>query len=505
MESKPQSGPVWHPEQPAGTSSLEPRDVDVCVVGAGIAGMSTAYCLAREGVRVLVLDARSVCSGQTALTTAHLATALDDRYYILKRERGGKAARLAAESHSAAIDFIEDIVSREQIDCDFVRVDGYLFAESGKSPRVIERESRAARDAGLAVEMLYRAPLEEFNTGPCLRFPRQGQLDPHRYLAGLARAVLRLGGRIVTGARVKAVRGGDLPRVKIEGGGVVRAGSVVVATNSPISRELAIHLKQVPYITYVVALTVPRGAIPQALYWDTADPYHYVRLHSRAGVDHLIVGGEDERPGETGDPDRCFQRLEKWTRTRFPCAGEVTHQWCGQVLETFDGLALIGHDPGAKHVYIATGDSGMGMTHGTIAGLMLTDLIQGRRNPWKKLYNPSRGPGEALSDFFSTGLDVASGYSDWLSLGEIDSLDDIHPGSGAIVQDGLEKLAVYRDEAGRLEACSAICQHMSAVVAWNDAAKTWDCAAHGSRYDCHGKAINGPTTSDLPSCDPPGE
>jgi glycine/D-amino acid oxidase-like deaminating enzyme/nitrite reductase/ring-hydroxylating ferredoxin subunit len=503
MDALPRSTPLWSDVVTPSTSLDESATIDVCVIGAGIAGMSTAYCLANDGLRVLVVDALSVCAGQTGLTTAHLSNAIDERFYKLKSTRGQKVARLAAESHTAAIDFFELTVDREHIDCGFARVNGYLFAESGKSPRVIEKEYRAARDAGLPVELLYRAPLEEFNTGPCVRFPDQGQLDPRRYLDGLARAVTRMGGQIVTGLRVTEVTSGDRPRVKLEDGRTIRAGSVVVATNCPINGDITLHLKQAAYTTYAIALSLPSGSVPRALYWDTADPFHYVRLYSYGADEYLIVGGEDHRPGEKDDAERCYRNLEKWTRIRFPRAGPVTHQWCGQVMETFDGLAFIGRQAGDDNIYLATGDSGMGMTHGTIAGMLLTDLIRGRSNPWTKLYDPSRGPSGAETDFLDTGLDVASSYLDWLGFGEVDSVDDIPHDSGAVVQDGVEKLAVYRDKRGELDACSAVCRHLGAIVAWNDGAKTWDCPAHGSRYDCHGRVINGPATDDLEPCDPP--
>jgi glycine/D-amino acid oxidase-like deaminating enzyme len=367
---------------------------DVCVVGAGIAGLSAAYLLAAEGRSVVVLDKGPVGGGQTERTTAHLSNAIDDRYAEIERLHGEKGARLAAESHTAAINLIEATVASEEIDCEFERLDGYLVLPEGEDPDVLSREAKAARRAGLDVELVSRPPLRSIGPGACLRFPGQGMFHPLKYLAGLARAVGRGDGRVCTGSRVEKVEGGSPARVVTAGGPTVTADAVVVATNTPINDLVAIHTKQAPYISYAVAARVPRGSVPRALYWDTLDPYHYVRLQAgpKGGADELlIVGGEDHKTGQAGDHAERYARLEEWGRRHFPLMGAVEYRWSGQVMETVDGLAFIGRNPmDAPNVYVATGDSGMGMTHGTIAGILLTDLICGRQNPWADLYEPSR-------------------------------------------------------------------------------------------------------------------
>src|SRR5437763_7143239 len=201
-------------------SSLQAdASADVCVIGAGIAGLSTAYMLAREGKSVIVVDDGPVGGGETGRTTAHLSNALDDRYYNLESLFGENGARLAAESHTAAIDCIERIVADEKIECDFERLDGYLFVPPDCSKDELERELDAARRAGLRdVEWVERAPIRDFDTGRCLRFPRQAQFSPLKYLGGLARAVTRDGGRIFTGTHADEIRGGSPARVTTRGG-----------------------------------------------------------------------------------------------------------------------------------------------------------------------------------------------------------------------------------------------------------------------------------------------
>ena len=368
---------------------------DVCIVGAGIAGMTTAYLLAREGRSVVVLDDGAIGGGMTGRSTAHLTNAYDDRFVEMEKLHGAGGARLIAASHTAAIDKIEEIVREEQIQCGFERLDGYLFTPPHESKEILEDELEACHRAGLAgVRMVERAPIETFDTGPALRFPRQGQFHPLEYLTGLTRAVMRNGGRICSETRVTKITGGADALVETNLGAVVRCDVIVVATNAPINDRVTIPTKQAAYVTYVIGMRVPKGSVTRALYWDTGNPYHYVRLQSDKRNDRydvLIIGGEDHKTGDANNGADRFARLERWTRERWPQVGEVEFRWSGQVMEPVDGIAFIGRDPlDDDNVFIATGDSGQGMTHGTIAGVLLTDLLQGRKSPWEDLYSPAR-------------------------------------------------------------------------------------------------------------------
>ncbi len=274
----------------------------------------------------------------------------------------------------------------------------------------------------------------------------------------------------------------------------------MVATNAPIVDDLFKDVIQAAYRTYVIGARIDHGAIPKALYWDTLDSYHYVRLRGgshNGDTDILIVGGEDHRTGQRDDGDERFLSLEAWTRQRFPIR-EVEFRWSGQVLEPVDSLAFLGRPlTGPGNVLIATGDSGHGMTHGTIAGMLLTDLLLGRENPWAGLYDPRRARWATERDFIVENANILAQYADWLTPGEVESEREILPGGGAVVRRGLAKYAVYRDENGVLHERSALCPHLGCVVHWNSTESTWDCPCHGSRFDPYGRALNGPTNKDL--------
>jgi glycine/D-amino acid oxidase-like deaminating enzyme/nitrite reductase/ring-hydroxylating ferredoxin subunit len=467
---------------------------EVCIIGAGIAGMTVAYLLAQAGRRVVVLEDGLVGGGETGRTTAHLSHALDDGYHVLERLHGLEGARLAAASHSAAIDRIESIVREEGINCDFERLDGYLFVPPGESPDILDAELEAAHRAGLTdVQRLGRVPITAWDSGPCLRFPQQGQFHPLSYLSALADAIGRMGGRIFGNTHVTGVDAGSPATVSTASQRTVTADFVVCATNTPIIDWLVIHSKQSAYRTFAIGARVPSGSVPGALYWDTADPYHYVRM---AG-DFLIVGGEDHKTGQEDDAVDRFSRLEQWSRERFP-VGAIEFRWSGQLMEPVDGLAYIGRNPGDKgHIFVATGDSGHGMTHGTIAGMLIRDLILDRPNEWQRLYEPSRKSVRSAAEYVRENLNVARQYADYVTPGEVRSEDEIRPGEGAVVRHGLKKLAVYRDEAGKLHRASAVCPHLGCIVHWNSLERTWDCPCHGSRFGVDGSVLNGPAAGGL--------
>jgi glycine/D-amino acid oxidase-like deaminating enzyme/nitrite reductase/ring-hydroxylating ferredoxin subunit len=491
---------------------------DVCVIGAGIAGLSVAYHLAREGKKVVVLDDGGIGSGETGRTTAHLTDAMDDRIYWLEQVHGQEGARLAVASHGAAINRIQQIVQLEGIDCGFERLDGYLMSEKPGDREELEREAQAAERAGLTdATLVERAPIAAFESGTALRFPSQGQFHILKYLTGLANAIVeKYHGRIYCDTHVEGVEGGDQCTVKIDGGKTLSAGRVIVCTNASISDYVRTHLKIQPNRTYAIAAAIPRGSVEKALYWETGHPYHYVRIQPldepypgvlKGGTlwDALIVGGEDHKVGHDSQPAERWERIEKWMRQRWPQAREVIYRWSGQCLEPNDGLAYIGRNPdGAENVFMASGDSGQGMTHGTIAGILLTDLVLGRANPWAKLYDPKRVSLRAspAKEFAKHNLDVAVQYAKGYLSPEASSADDIPRGEGRVIHRGGKKIAAYRDEEGRVTERSAVCTHLKCIVEWNGAEKTWDCPCHGSRFATTGEVLNGPAISALEDVEP---
>ena len=484
---------------------------DVCIVGAGIAGLLVAERLAARGMSVVVLEANSIANGETGHTTAHFVTALDDRYAELERMHGEDGARLAAESHGAAIDYVEDLVQKLGVECAWKRLDGYLVVNdrhSEKRDELLEAECAAAKRAGIAVDRIDSVPPPWPATlGPALRFSRQAQAHPLLLLAAVTKRLIQNGARLHTASHVARIHGGPSAAVETENGPTVQCSHVVVATNTPIN-NLAVHTKQAGYQTYVSAFRIPAGALPPILLWDGLweddISYRYVRLldgaaSGESGDDLLIVGGEDHKTGQGPEGDEPYRCIEAWTCENFPMCGAVERRWSGEVMEPVDGLGYIGHNAvGRKNVYVVTGDSGNGMTHGAIAAMLIPDQISGHDHPWAKLYDPARKVGfHALKEYARENLNMAAQYRDWLRRGDVRSEDEIQSGQGAVVVHGLKRIAVYRNESGRCTRLSAMCPHLAGVVRWNSQEKTWDCPCHASRFDRFGKMMHGPATQDL--------
>jgi glycine/D-amino acid oxidase-like deaminating enzyme/nitrite reductase/ring-hydroxylating ferredoxin subunit len=486
-------------DAPPLTSHIE---CDVVVIGSGIAGLSTAYELARFGRQVVVIDRGGIGNGMTARTTAHLATELDDFYSDLIDIVGEDHARLYHDSQVAAVNRIEAICRDEGIDADFARVDGYLFAAEPEHMKWLEEEYDACRRIGVDVEWVERAPVPGVHTGRALRFPNQGRFHPTKYLKGLAEAILARGGRIyanTTHVSDEEVDG----RVEIttEAGEVIRAGAAVFATNSPTNNKVAIHTKQLPDRTYVIAGRVPKGSVPDALVWDSHDVYHYVRIQPFGdGDDLLIVGGEDHKTGEADDIIERFEKLERWTRDHYPSFTRSDYRWSGQVLEPIDFLPFSGRNPGSTNIYVHTGDSGMGITNGVAGALTIMPLIIGEDSRYAPVLDPKRKSATSttsIGEFIRGQAGVVKNLTEHVRPGEVKSADEIAPGEGALIRSGLTQVATYKAEDGTVMRRSAVCTHAGCIVHWNGFEKCWDCPCHGSQFAPDGQVLNGPAVQPL--------
>ena len=475
---------------------------DLVVIGSGIAGLSGAYEAARFGWRVMVIDRAETIGGvMTPRTTAHLATELDDYYSYLIKARGEDDARRYHESQVAAVNRIEAICRDEGIDADFTRLDGLLVPAEAEHLSDLEEEYDACKAIGVEVEWTDAAPFDLPGGGRALRFARQGRFHPLKYVRGLIGAIEGRGG-IIHGSTVYVDHDEEDGGVSIETGAGhrIRAKAALFATNSPVNDRVAIHTKQVPARTYVIAGPVPRGSVPDLLIWDTLEAYHYVRLQPLSEAeDLLIVGGEDHRTGTANDMDERFARLEAWTRERFPSFGEARYRWSGQVMEPVDFMPYSGRNPGNRNIYVHTGDSGQGITNGVAGAINFAALLFEQKAHFAELLDPSRKPvaRTSLGEFISGRAEDVANLSEYLTGGDIASVDQLKPGEGAIIRRGASKIAAFRKDDGTLVERSAACTHIGCIVHWNGLEKCWDCPCHGSQFEPDGTVICGPAIKPL--------
>ncbi len=467
---------------------------EVCVIGAGLSGLSIAYELAKRGKKVTLLESFRIGSGQSGRTTAHLSCQLEEPFSELLKMHDLSTVRKFLEAHRSAIDIIERIIELEEIPCDFKRVDGFLFQGRDVRENFLQTEREVARKCGLLLDPVLVTPLLK-NKSPGLRFENQAQFHPMKYMKGLIACLVDLGVTIFENTRVTEIENPtpDLSLIRTEHHKDIQADFVVVATDSPINTRFHIHTKQYAYRTYAMTFDYP-GEHENVLLWDTEDPYHYVRLHERK----LIVGGEDHRVGQTPD-ENPFENIEAWTRANFEGVGAVNDKWSGQVFEPADTIGYIGKNPGTdRNTYIATGYSGSGMTSAVIASQIIPNLIEGRPHPLADIFDPKRPPLRNMPEFVKENMNVAFQYTDWLTGSDVKSEDEIPEDSGCLMRHGLTKACVYHEQGDSFERKSAVCTHLGGLVHWNDIEKTWDCPAHGSRFNTHGTPIEGPAISELP-------
>lgn len=494
----PRTTTLWGYQPDRGVHPPLARDleVDIVVIGAGITGLTAALRLAEAGKRVAVLEARTAGSGVTVGSTAHVTEAVDARYTNVESTFGKEASRQVATASRLAMDHIAHRIASASIECDLATVPGYLYTERREDRDFLAAELEAARRSGLRVE-LCDVPGLPFPTVGAIRFPDQLRIDPRDYTNGILREALARGVRVFENTRAVEVLDNEPVEVRTDGGFWVRASAAFCATHVPLNRIL-LHTKLGHYQSYVAAF---RGrSIDDALYWDTADPYHYLRMATIRGERFLVVGGEDHKTGTEDHTAISFERLLVYARERFG-TDRPEHHWSAQVVEPIDGLPYIGRNAASKHVYTATGFSGNGITFGTFAALLVSDLILGIDNPWVDLFHATRVTASALGAFLKENKDIpAHLVGDRFAPPEVTSLDQIERDQGRTMKVDGQHLAVYRDGCGVVHAVSAVCTHMGCLVKFNEAERTWDCPCHGSRFGVDGRVIDGPAVTDLAKC-----
>ena len=475
------------------------EQADVVVIGGGITGLTAAYLLLSAGVTVAVLERRRVAEAETGHTSAHLTMVTDLPLVDLVKQFGRDHAQAAWDAGLAAMNLISEIVRNERIMCDFAWVPGYLHAtrdQAGADGDWLRKEAELANELGFDAAFVDEVPLMRT---PGVLFHDQARIHPRLYLAGLLRAIVRKGGLIYEHTDVTDFC--DQPRHVIANGYRVSCSDVVMATHSPLVGNQSLvsatlfQTKLALYSTYVVAGEVPKGTVPDALMWDTTDPYHYYRIEPRRDVDLVVYGGEDHKTGQEPSTVDRFERLERRLQLLIPDI-KISHRWSGQVIETHDGLPYIGEQ--AEHQFAGTGYSGNGLTFGTLTAMMAADKILDRSNPWVDLFAIQRKKIGSAWNYLKENADYPYYLiRDRFAGSEGRSLRAVPRGKGKIIDRNGQNLAVYRDDNGAVTLRSAVCTHMGCLVGWNDAEQTWDCPCHGSRFTTDGQVISGPAESPL--------
>ncbi|HYD98683.1 MAG TPA: FAD-dependent oxidoreductase [Alphaproteobacteria bacterium] len=469
--------------------------VDVAIVGGGIVGITTALLLKRGGLSVAVIEAEGVAGGVTGKTTAKITSLHTTIYKDLVSKFGEEGARLYGESQQTALERIAQFVAEYGIDCDFERRDSYTYNESGTGLEAIEQEAEAAIRLGLPASLVRAAPLPYPIKG-AVRFINQAQFHPVKYLAALARQIPGGNCHVFENTRVIDVEEDDFCRVHTERG-IVSAKAVVVATNLPILDRGLYFAKATPYAhTVLVGRLSDDSRLPGCMAITNEEPSFSVRTAPSPLGTVIVCTGGAYKPGTVDTRDQ-YRELERMVRERFPLAS-VEWRWTNEDFNSVDRVPFIGqHSPNAERTWVATGFNAWGMTNGTVAGMLLSDRILGRPNPWTDLYDARRGKPYVQPTFLAEQAKVAAHFVADKVKGAETTVEALAPGDGGIVTIDGEKVAAWRDDEGRLHAVSPVCTHLGCNVHWNGLDRTWDCPCHGSRYHCDGRVMHGPAVKAL--------
>jgi glycine/D-amino acid oxidase-like deaminating enzyme/nitrite reductase/ring-hydroxylating ferredoxin subunit len=474
-------------------------EVDVAVIGAGVAGLTAALALKRAGRSVAVIEAARVGTGVTGHTTGKVTSLHRLAYTELARNHGADTARSYGQANQGAIEHIRRLVAEESIDCGFRQVDNYTYAESEDALAEVRAEADLAAGLGLPSTFTTDVPLP-FPVKGAVRFDGQAQFHAVEYLQGLARAVDGEGSFVFEQTRALQVHDGA-PGVVESEGGTVRARDIIVATNVPFADMGSFKDRCQPHRSYIVAGRVDSPPA-EATFISVDEPMRSILTVSIGGQTYVLVGGEGHPASESGDTARRYGRLAAFARDRLGVR-EVSHRWSTQDNLPADGLPYVGlMSAEAKHLYVITGLRKWGLTNGTAAALILTDLISGRDNPWAAVFDSNRTTGTASAGARGDGQATAEPAGEATpapgTLGRAPEQITLAPGEGTVIDVGGQSTAVDKDTGGRIHSLSAICTHLGCTVEFNPADTTWDCPCHGSRFAADGAVIHGPATTNLP-------
>ncbi|WP_374688388.1 FAD-dependent oxidoreductase [Promineifilum sp.] len=487
---------IWEADAPSMTFPTfgGEAEADVVIIGGGITGVTAAMQLAAAGRSVIVLEARQIGLGTTGNSTGNLYATIDQGLRHVRDKWDEATAAAVARSRAETVDFLEGVVAHYGLACDFARRPHYLFAADREQEEKLADEHEAVRAAGIATQLVDDAPLP-LPIRRALHMPGQAQFQPAAFTRGLAAAVASGTCRFFEQSRALEIDGGaGLVRTAA---GSVRAGHIILATHSPVGFH-PVQTVLGPYRDYGVAARLTNGAYPQGIFWSMEESTHSIRSFTAGGHEYLIVIGEEHKTGQHDDAPHYYEKVEAYARARFPVA-TVDYRWSAQGYRSADILPYIGPAAGADNVYVATGFGTNGLVYGPLAARIIADAIAGRENPWAELYRARRVTlAKSARDFLKENLDNAGQYlRGYLTGADVERVEGVAPGQGALVEINGDKVALYRQEDGGYIALSPICTHLGCVVRWNGAERSWDCPCHGSRFAHDGQVIEGPALTPL--------
>jgi len=471
-------------------------EVDAAIIGGGIVGITTAFLLSQEGLKVALVEADKLLHGTTGHTTAKLTAQHDLIYNTIETRISLDLARQYAEANRAAISTVLELINKLNIDCDLMAQPAYVYTQDETYVQKVYDEAETAIKLGFDAQCLDEIPLP-VKVKAALRFDNQYQFHPLKYLIALAREITAKGSYIFEHTRAVDIQTENRLGITTGNGHSIKASSVIIASHYPFYDGNGMYFSRIyPDRSYALGITI-EDKYPGGMYITAEDPGRSFRSQPLGnGQELVIVGGEHHKTGQGGDTGVHYKRLLDTARSMFRVK-EVLYRWSTQDYTTMDKVPYVGNlTSKTAGIYVATGFRKWGMSNGTAAAMVLKDLVLGKDNPWFEVYNPSRFiPAASAGKFTAENVNVAKE----LIKGKLAPVknEEINPGQAGYVEISGEKFGAYRDMQGRLHVVDTTCTHLGCELVWNSAEHSWDCPCHGSRFTYEGEIIEGPAQKPL--------
>ncbi len=497
FENEPQS--YWLASTASKSFPAMPGNIkaDVAVIGGGIAGITAAYLLKKEGLKVVLIEARRILQGTTAYTTAKLTSLHRLIYHYLITNYGEENAGLYADAHQSSIDFVENIINENNIDCDFKRLPHLVYTQLDSFVDQVEKEVNCAKRLGLPAEFVRETGLP-FETRCAVRFNNQAQFHPLKYLNRLVDEIPGDGCEVYENTRALDIEGTSPVTVSTDRG-LLKASKVIIATKYPFYDRKGLYFSRLYQSrSYILAMSI-NGSLTEGMYISAEDPVCSLRTQPHNGGELVLLSGEGHKTGQGDNTKLHYELLKKLAEEIFDVKS-IDYRWSAQDAMTLDSIPYIGRlTSDTENIFVATGFKKWGMTGGTVSARILTDMIMERENAWASIINPSRTNfGTQAAEFVKTNATVAKELVTGKVSSSYKTLEDLKNGEGSLIGSGGSKLAAFRDDKGKIHKFDATCRHLGCEVVWNEAENTWDCPCHGSRYSSvDGSVIESPTVMGL--------
>ena len=469
------------------------HEADVAIIGGGIVGVTLARLLKDRGLKTVLVEARRIGEEVTGKSTAKITSQHNIIYTLLARKFGEDGAQIYAEANQVGLAAIRRLAAHHRLSCSLEARPAFTYTRDEGEAGTIEEEVELARRLGLPASLTTDTGLP-FSVCAAMRWDDQAQFHPVNYVKGLAATLPGDGCAVHEGSRVIDWDGNRIAT----GQGSVRARHVVMATHLPLGKTGLYFAENYPHMHPVIMGPADAERVPPGMYISVETPRHSTRGHrDDQGRDWMIFTGPSFRHGHVDEQRESFAEIEHFAARHFGVA--PAWRWTNEDYTPMDHAPFIGpSSSSADHVLVATGFNAWGITTGTAAAMLLADLIEGRDNPWLKLFDARRiKPLASAKEFAAGNAHVAQELIGGYLQRKLHSFDELKPGEAAILKVDGETVAGYRDDGGRLHAVSAACTHMGCIVGWNETDRTWDCPCHGSRFELDGSVIHGPAVTPL--------